>query len=78
MSSNAFVALKALVNPPEPMLIGEVLAHNADGTSTVVLPGGGVVRARGVSVAEGSKAFVMGGEVRGAAPALDSVTITVY
>lgn len=78
MAGNAFRALQVLITPPTPLWVGTVSAHNADGTSTVTLPGGGVIRPRGQSVAVGAKAFVQGGEVRGAAPALSAVTLTVY
>jgi hypothetical protein len=79
MAGNAFAALKALVAAPTPLWVGTVVAHNGeDGTSTLTLPGGAVIRARGQSVAVGGKAFVQGGEVRGEAPALNTVTLVVY
>lgn len=56
--------------PTDPLLVGEVLAHNADGTSTLEAPDGAVYRARGQSVAVGNNAFVRGGVVQGPAPDL--------
>jgi len=63
--------------PSDQLLIGAVTAHNADGTSTVTLPGGGELRARGQSVAVGSKAFVKGGDVIGEAPDLTAYEVEV-
>lgn len=78
MAGNHFRALKALIAPEDPLWVGTVQSHNADGTSTVLLPGGGLIRPRGQGVAVGARAFVRGGEVRGEAPALDAVTLVVY
>lgn len=64
--------------PPAPaLLVGQVTAHNGDGTSTVDLPGGRTLRARGQSVAIGLQAFVRGGLIEGEAPSLPFVTIDV-
>lgn len=63
--------------PQDPLLIGDVDTHNSDGTSTVTLLDGAIVRVRGQSVAIGSRAFIQGGEIRGEAPALPVSTITV-
>lgn len=59
-----------LGNLPAPaLLVLEVEAHHADGTSSVVLPGGGgTLRVRGTSVAVGDFAFVRDGVVEGEAP----------
>lgn len=77
---NLFARLQSLL-PEPPLLIGDVLAHNADGTSTVslitqasggqVAPGlatGTLVRARGTQVAVGARAFVRAGVVESEAP----------
>lgn len=63
--------------PEDPVLIGTVLTHTPDGYSTLATPGGGVVKAKGVSVAIGDKAFIQGGEVRGEAPDLPFYEVTV-
>ncbi|RAH37403.1 hypothetical protein [Halomonas sp. SL1] len=63
--------------PRDPLLVGEVTSHNTDGTSTLQLPGGGTLRARGQGVAVGLKAFVQTGEIRGEAPDLTDVTVEV-
>ncbi|SDO30105.1 hypothetical protein SAMN04487957_105100 [Halomonas shengliensis] len=63
--------------PRDPLLVGEVTSHNSDGTSTLSLPGGGTLRARGQGVAVGLKAFVQAGEVKGEAPDLTDVTVEV-
>ena len=63
--------------PSEPLLVGEVTAHNADGTSTVALPDGALVYPRGQGVTIGSNAFIRAGLVEGAAPSLATVLIDV-
>ncbi|CAM3306474.1 hypothetical protein [Halomonas lysinitropha] len=63
--------------PRDPMFVGEVIQHHPDGTSTLQLPGGGNLRARGQGVAVGLKAFVQAGEVKGEAPALTDVVVEV-
>jgi hypothetical protein len=56
---------------------GRVTAHNADGTSTVQTPAGGVVRARGQSVPVGNNAYWKDGEITAAAAAMQSYSVTV-
>lgn len=81
MSTNLYQRLRAIL-PPSPTLIAEVLAHNADGTSTLRLPTGlgqdtyavgvavgAVFTARGTSVAVGLYAYVRDGVVQAQAPA---------
>lgn len=63
--------------PQPPLLVGEVLTHNADGTSTLELPDGAQTRARGQAVAVGSKAFLRGGVVEGEAPNLPAYNAEV-
>jgi hypothetical protein len=63
--------------PDSPLLIGEVLSHNPDGTSTVQLIDGGILRARGQSVAIGHNAFIRGGVIEGEAPDLPGQTIEI-
>lgn len=67
--SNVFRQFQRLL-PRDPLLAGEVIAHNSDGTSTVQLPGGGEIRARGQSVAVGTNAYVRSGRIEGEAPDL--------
>ena len=63
----------------DPLMVGEVLAHRDDGsdTSLIELPGGGHIVASGQSVAVGAMAFVRGGKVEGAAPALPGIEIEI-
>lgn len=63
--------------PDDPVLIGTVLTQTPDGYSTLETPGGGIVKAKGVTVAIGNKAFIQGGEVRGEAPDLPFYEVTV-
>ncbi|WP_022949509.1 hypothetical protein [Methylohalobius crimeensis] len=74
--TNPWKRLEQLL-PNNPLLAGDVILHNSDGTSTVSLPDGREIRVRGQSVAVGKKAFVQSGEVRGEAPALPVVGITL-
>lgn len=66
---NVWSQFKKLL-PSQALLAGEVISHNADGTSTVRLPDGAELNVRGTSVAVGAKAFVRGGEIVGEAPGL--------
>ena len=63
--------------PPAPLLVGEVISHDAGDQSTVQLPGGALIRVRGQSVAIGNKAFIKLGRIEGEAPDLTAVTIEV-
>ena len=80
MSTNLFRRLQSLL-PAPPVLVGRVVAHNSDDTSTIELPGGQatgafdgllqtgsriVARGRGVPV--GQNAFVRDGVVESEAP----------
>lgn len=56
--------------PTDPLLIATVVAHNADGTSTVAWPGGGHSTVRGQEVVPGDKAFVQSNQIQGPAPNL--------
>jgi hypothetical protein len=63
--------------PKDPLLIGTVTAHNADGTSTIELPDGSLINARGQSVAVDSQAFVQFGQIQGDAPGLSVEVIEI-
>ena len=60
-----------------PTLIGTVLSHTPDGYSMVEMPGGGVVKAKGISVDVGKKVFVQSNEVKSEAPDLQNYEVTV-
>jgi hypothetical protein len=63
---------------PQPaLLIADVLAVNADNTSTVEFPDGSQQRVRGTSVAVGQPAFVRNGIVEGIAPARSATVIEI-
>lgn len=55
-------------------IIGDVIEHNDDGTSTIATLDGQWIRARGQDVDVGLRAFVNDGRVTGQAPNLPSVT----
>lgn len=63
--------------PSDPLLVGEVLSFESDGSSVISLPGGGVLRAQGQTVAVGLMAFVQSGRVQGEAPELPGVEVLV-
>ena len=74
--ANPWKHLKSLL-PDAPLLIGTVEAHLSGDLSSLQLLGGGVITARGQSVAVGHKAFVRNGLVEGNAPDLEGVIIEV-
>lgn len=75
--TNIWSRFRALL-PGTQELAGEVTAiHLSAGTSTVTLPGGGILLARGTSIAVGSNAYVKDGVIISAAPdlALEDIEI---
>ena len=62
--------------PEAPLLLGTVIADHADGTVTVQLLDGGLLRVTG-SGAVDDRVFVRAGEVVGPAPTLPSVDIEI-
>jgi hypothetical protein len=74
--SNLWSQFRALL-PQDPLLVGQVIAHNSDGTSSITLPGNVTIRAIGQSVAVGLWAFVQSGTVQTEAPSLPSYVVTV-
>lgn len=56
--------------PDDPVLLVDVVAHNADGTSTVNLLDGTPLRVRGQGVATGNRAYIQSGQIQGEAPTL--------
>lgn len=76
MANNLWQRFRELL-PSDPLLIGTVLSHNADGTSTVELPGGGQLRVMGQGVAVAAKAFIQGGRIVEQAPDLPVTEIEV-
>jgi hypothetical protein len=76
MSTSPWKRLEQLL-PSDPLLVGAVILHNTDGTSTVALPDGREIRVRGQSVAVGQKAFIQSSEISGQAPNLPAVDISV-
>lgn len=73
---NIFAKFQKLISRPS-TIVGLVTAHNADGTSTLQTPSGGIFRAKGQSVAIASNAYVRDGVVIGSAPTLATVIDTV-
>ena len=57
--------------PQRPLEVGHVVAASG-GLTTVMLPGGGVIQARGVATV-GQRVFVLDGAIDGPAPTLDYV-----
>jgi hypothetical protein len=73
---NPWLEFRGLL-PAAPLYVVEVIAHNADGTSTVEMPGGDQFRVRGQGVGIGDFAFVRDGVIEGEAPAVAPVTLDV-
>lgn len=61
----------------DPILTGTVQAHNADGTSDVLMTGGGTIKALGQSVPVSGLVFIQQGRVIGAAVNLTAYNLTV-
>lgn len=72
--SNPYAKLLALL-PSSPLQVGTVNA-TADGITTVQLPDGGTILARGTATI-GQRVFVRAGAIEGEAPALPIVTAEV-
>ncbi|AKZ25255.1 hypothetical protein ACNRBS_15695 [Ralstonia pseudosolanacearum] len=62
--------------PDSPLLVGTVVTSHDDGTVTVQLLGGGLVRVTGAG-GPGDRLFVRGSEVVGPAPTLPTVEIEI-
>ncbi|AXW34167.1 hypothetical protein CJO88_12990 [Ralstonia solanacearum] len=62
--------------PDAPLLVGTVVTSHDDGTVTVQLLGGGLVRVTGAGE-PGERLFVRGAEVIGSAPTLPTVDIEI-
>lgn len=73
--ANPFKVLLGLL-PTAPLLIGEVVEANGEDLR-ILLPDGGLARARGAYSVGQTVSFRMGGTVEGLAPALPLVEIEV-
>lgn len=62
--------------PDSPLLLGTVATHHADGTVTVELLDGGLLRVTG-NGSVGDRVFVRDGRVTGDAPILPTVEIEI-
>jgi hypothetical protein len=74
--ANAWLLLQRLVRS-DPEQVGVVVTHHSDGTSTVELIGGGLLRVQGQDVAEGANAYIRGGRIIGEAPDLEGFEIEI-
>ena len=61
----------------DPILTGTIQAFNADGTSDVLMTGGGTIKALGQSVPVNDLAFIQQGRVIGQAVNLPAFNLTV-
>lgn len=75
MTANVYRQLLELL-PQDPLLTGEVLSMHSDGTVSVEMPGGGVIRVRGV-FASGDRVFIQAGQAQGLAPDLAFAVIEI-
>jgi hypothetical protein len=62
--------------PKAPLLVGEVIGVNSNGTCSVTMPGGGNMRVIGASTV-GKKVFIKDGVIQGEAPDLDYYELEV-
>jgi hypothetical protein len=62
--------------PEAPLLVGTVAARHTDGTATVELLDGGLLRVRG-GASVGDRVFVRDGRIEGEAPPLPHLDIEV-
>ncbi len=75
-TTNIWQQFKALI--PEGMrVIATITANNGNGTSQAELRDGSVITVKGESVAEGQKAFIQNGEIKGVAPSLVQYEVEV-
>lgn len=74
MSTNLYTLFRELV--PEPALQVGTVQSVANGVADVLLPGGGVIQARG-DTTTGTKVFVRNGVIEGTAPSLSIEVIEV-
>lgn len=63
--------------PDNRILVGDVISHHGDQTSTVEFVGGERIRPMGQGAAVGKKALVQGDRVIGEAPDLPQYNITI-
>lgn len=63
--------------PSQSVTIATVEAINTDGTSSLVTPEGGTLRAIGTSVGVGANVYVQGGRIIGPAPTLPTYDLSV-
>lgn len=77
MSTNIFRRLLELL-PSEPVLVGSISAAHADGTATVQLPGGALLRVRNpLAQPLGAAVYLQGGAVIGDAPQLPVIEMEI-
>ena len=67
--TNIWQQFKSLI-PEEGKTVVTIISNNGNGTSQVQLRDGTVITVKGETVEAGQRAFVQGGEVKGAAPEL--------
>lgn len=77
MSKTNLWAKFASLTPEAPLLIAQIVSHNADGTSSAQLPDDSIIRAQGQSIAIGQKAFIRDGRIEGQAPELQIFNVAV-
>ncbi|MAT91373.1 MAG: hypothetical protein CME59_02105 [Halioglobus sp.] len=73
---NPWRKLRGLL-PEDPEQIGTVQTVNGDGTSTVLVAGGGSVTVTGDSFPGGTPVFIKGRQILGQAPALNFELVEV-
>ena len=75
--ANIYKLFKNILADSPKKTIGEVQAHNADKSFTVLLPEGNSINVFGLAVPVGRNAFIENGLIVGEAPALALFDVTV-
>ena len=75
-TGNVFKQLKSLVSD-KTTSVGTSQGANGDGTTDVLLVGGGVIKVSGEGYLNGTSVFIQNGFITGAAPNLSPVVLDV-
>lgn len=77
MSTTLYKRLLSLL-PEQPVITGALQTAHTDGTATVELPGGDLIRVRNpLALVAGGRVYVQGDAITGTAPDLEYVLIEI-
>ena len=75
-TTNIWQQFKALL-PEGSRIVAIIKANNGNGSSQAELRDGSIITVKGETVAEGQKAFIQNGEIKGTAPDLAQYEVNV-